>query len=135
MAIKKIKKTELSKEMKKMLEDYLILKAKMKEDEDNAKIMAEKIFADPSILPKEFLVDFGEFEKEFKLIENEPRVDITQAMIKAAGIDPEPLYPFATFAVGKIKTMMGEPSVEKIKKTKEFKEAASSKSKTYYYKG
>ena len=97
--------------------------------------MAEVIFADPSILPKEFLVDFGEFEKEFKLIVNEPRVDITQAMIKAAGIDPAPLYPFATFAVGKIKTMLGDPSIEKIKKTKEFKEVASSKDKTYYYKG
>lgn len=135
MAIKKTKKEVFTAEMKQKLHRYLILKAKMKEDEEEAKKMAEVIFADPSILPKEFLVDFGEFEKEFKLIENEPRVDITQAMIKAAGIDPEPLYPFATFAVGKIKTMMGEPSVEKIKKTKEFKEAASSKSKTYYYKG
>ena len=134
MGIKKTKKV-FTAEMKKKLENYLILKAKIKEDEAKAEKMASEIFVDPEILPKEFLVDFGEFEKEFKLIENEPRVDITQAMIKAAGIDPEPLYPFATFAVGKIKTMMGEPSVEKIKKTKEFKEAASSKSKTYYYKG
>ena len=135
MAIKKTKKSMFSEEMKQKLHSYLILKAQMKEDEEEAKKMAEVIFADPSILPKEFLVDFGEFEKEFKLIENEPRVDITQAMIKAAGIDPSPLYPFATFAVGKIKTMLGDTSIEKIKKTKEFKEVASSKDKTYYYKG
>ena len=135
MAVKKSKKKEMSLALKNKLEEYLILKAKMKEDEEKAAEMATVIFANPEILPEEFLVDFGEYEKVYKLIINEPRVDITQAMIKAAGIDPAPLYPFATFAVGKIKTMMGDASVLKIKKTKEFVDASSSKSKTYYYKG
>lgn len=76
-----------------------------------------------------------DYEKEYKLIVNAPRVDITQAMIKAAGIDPAPLYPFATFGTGKIETMMGKPTVEKIKATKEYKEVEKTKSKTYYYKG
>jgi hypothetical protein len=135
MAKKVVKKSEFTEELKTKLQELLIIKAEIKELEAKSKKLEAVVFEKPEILPKEFLVDFDDYEKEYKLIVNAPRVDITQAMIKAAGIDPAPLYPFATFATGKIETMMGKPTVEKIKATKEYKEVEKTKSKTYYYKG
>lgn len=131
---KKVTKKEEFTETKK-LHELLLIKAEIKKLEEQAKKLEAVVFAKPKLLPKEFLVDFGEYEKEYKLITNAPRVDITQAMIKAAGVDPTPLLPFATFASGKIETMMGKHTVDKIKATDEYKEIESTKSKTYYYKG
>ena len=135
MAKKVVKKNEFTEEMQTKLQELLTVKAEIKILEEKCKKLEAIVFEKPEILPDTFLVDFGDFEKEYKLIKNSPRVDITQAMIKAAGIDPAPLYPFATFATGKIETMMGKHTVEKIKGTKEFKEVEKTKSKTYYYKG
>ena len=121
--------------LNKKIHEYLLIKDEMKKLEEKAKLLADVIFATPELLPKTIIVDFEEYEKEYKLITNAPRVDITYPMLKGAKIDPTPLLPFATFAAGKIEVMMGKPAVAKIKATKEYLEAAKDKSSTYYYKG
>ena len=128
---KKVKKSKLVEN----LENYLRLKEKIKELESEAEALKSAIFADPSKLPAVIFVEFDEFEKEFKLIKNEPRVDLTYPMLVEANVDPEPLLPFAVFSSTKIATMMGKPSVDKIKKTTAFKNAAEGKSATYFYRG
>jgi len=131
------KKTTKKYDLDSAISEYLTIKEQIKELEARAELLKPMIFENPEDLPKKVIVDFGTYEKEYSLIEKSESINITYQIIKSAGIDPNPLAPYATYPKKLLDAMLGAVGVDKILKSEAYKEleVSTKKKKTYYYKG